>query len=61
MLEGISTDTSLPLGRNINLENTKLIPDIVILDLDMIRIVMEHWVLRQLHTTLVVAIYTSSI
>ena len=30
------------------------IPDIVILDLDMLRLVMEHRVLRQLHTTLVV-------
>ena len=37
------------------------IPDIVIFDLNMLRLVMEHWVLRQLHTTLVVAIYTSSI
>ena len=81
MLEGLSTDTSLPLGRNLDLENTKLlhevlklhpsqsihqhiiylfihrnilelhcsslhhIPDIVILDLDMLRIVMEHRVL----------------
>ena len=30
------------------------IPDIVILDLNVLRLVMEHWVLRQLHTTLVV-------
>ena len=37
------------------------IPDIVLLDLDMLRLVMEHRVLRQLHTTLVVTIYTSSI
>ena len=72
------TDSSLPLGRNLDLENTKLLPkvlklhfgqwlhqhisymfvcrnilelhysslhhilDIVILDLDMIRLVMEH-------------------
>ena len=72
------TDSSLPLGRDLNLENTKLlpevlkihsgqwlnqhtsylfihrnileihysslyhIPDIVILDLDMLRIIMEH-------------------
>ena len=36
------------------------IPDIVILDLDMLQLVMEHRVLRQLHTTLV-AIYTSGI
>ena len=86
-------DLSLPLGGNLDLENTKLlpevlkihssqwlsqhinylfihrnilelhfsslchIPDIVILDLDMLRHVMEHWVLRQLHATLVVAIY----
>ena len=92
-----STYTSLPLGRNLDLENTKLllevlklhpsqwfsqhisylfiyrnileldcsslhhIPDIVILDLDMLWLVMEHRVLQQLHTTLVVAIYTSSI
>ena len=96
MLEGI-TYSSLPLGGNLNLENIKLlpevlklhsgqwlsqhnsymfihrnilelhcsslhhIPDIVILDLDMLQLVMEHRVLRQLHTTLVVAIYTSSI
>ena len=37
------------------------IPDIVILDLDMLQLVMEHRVLRQIHTTLVVSIYTSSI
>ena len=90
-------ESSLPLGRNLDLENTYLlpkvlklhtgqwlsqhinylfiyrnilelhcsslhhIPDIVIFDLDMLRLVMEHRVLRQLHTTLVVAIYTSSI
>ena len=35
--------------------------DIVILDLDMLRLVMEHRVLQQLHTTLVVAMYTSGI
>ena len=35
--------------------------DIVIFDLDMLWIFMEHRVLRQLHTILVVAIYTSSI
>ena len=76
-----NTDTSLHLGRNLNLENTKLHPevikhypsqwlhqhisylfvrrnilelhysslhhihDIVILDLDMLRLVMEHWIL----------------
>ena len=81
MSEGINTDTSLPLGRNLDLENTKLlpevlklhpskwlsqhinylfirrnilelhysslhhIPEIVILDLDMLRLVMEHQVL----------------
>ena len=91
------TDSSLAFGGNLNLENTKLppelfklhigqwicqhisylfvyrnilelhfsymhhIPDIVTFDLDMLRIVMEHRVLRQLHTTLVVAIYTSRI
>ena len=74
-------DSSLPLGRDLDLENTKLlpeilkihsgqwlrqhisylivcrnilelyysplhhIPDIVILDLDMLRLVMEHWIL----------------
>ena len=32
-----------------------------LLDLYMLRLVMKHRVLRQLHTTLVVAIYTSSI
>ena len=37
------------------------IPNIVILDLDMLRLVMEHRVLRQLHMTLVVTMYTSSI
>ena len=81
MLEGL-IDSSLPLGRKLDLENTKLlpkqlklhssswlgqhisyllvrrnilelhcsslhhIPDIVIFDLDMFRLVMEHWVLR---------------
>ena len=90
-------DSSLPLGGNLDLENTKIllevfklhsgqwlsqhinylfvcrnilelhycslhhIHDIVIFDLDMLQLVMEHWVLRQLHTTLVVTIYTSSI
>ena len=90
-------DSSLPLGGNLDLEDTKLlldvlklhsgqwliqhisylfvprnilelhcsflhhIHDIVIFDLDMLRLVMEHWVLRKFHTTLVVAIYTSSI
>ena len=34
------------------------IPDIVILDLDMLRLVMKHWIL---HATLVVTMYTSSI
>ena len=34
------------------------IPDIVILDLDLLQLVVEHWVLRQLHPTLVVAKYT---
>ena len=33
--------------------------DIVILDLDVLRIVMEHWILRYLHTTLIVAEDTS--
>ena len=78
MSERLSTDTSLPLGRNLDLENTKLlpevlklhpsqwlsqhisylfvrrnilelhysplhhIPDIVVLDLNMLRFVMEH-------------------
>ena len=97
MLEGLSMDSSLPLGSNLDQENTKLLPevfklhpsqwlsqhishlfvrrnilephcsslhhilDIVIFDLDMLRLVMEHRVLRQIHTTLVVAIYTSII
>ena len=97
MLEWHNTETSLPLGRNLYLENINLIPevlklhpsqwisqhisylfvcssilelhysslhhilDIVIFDLDMLLLVMEHLVLRQLHTTLVAAIYTSSI
>ena len=91
------TNSSLPLGGNLDLENTKLlpevlklhsdqwisqhisymfvchkilelhcsslhhIPNIVIFDLDMLQLVMEHRVLRQLHTTLIVAIYTSSV
>ena len=37
------------------------IPDIVIFDLDMLRLFVEHRFLRQLHTSLVVIIYTSSI
>ena len=37
------------------------IPDIVILDLDMLQLVIERQVLQQLHTTLVVTIYTSRI
>ena len=51
MLEWIWV-SSLSLGENLNLENTKLhcsplhhIPDIVVLDLDMLRLVMEHWIL----------------
>ena len=90
-------DLTPPFGGNLNLENNKLvpevvklhsgqclgqhinylfvhhnilklhcsslhhIPDIVIFDLDLLRLVMEHRVLTQLHTNLVVAIYTSSI
>ena len=90
-------DSSFALGRNPDLENTKIlhellklhsgqwifqhisylfihrnildlnysflhhIPDILLLDPDMLRLVIEHWVLRQLHTTLVAAMYTSSI
>ena len=81
MSEGLNIDTSLPFRRNLDLENTKLLPEvlklhpsqwicqhisylficynilelhcsplhhihnIVILDLDMLRLVMEHWVL----------------
>ena len=91
------TDSSLPLGRKLDLENTKLlsevlklhsgqwlgqhisyfliyrnilelhysslhhIPHIVIFDLDLLQLVMEHRVLKKLHTTLVVTIYTSTI
>ena len=80
--------SSFPLGGNLDMENTKIlpevlelhpsqwifqhisylivccnilelhcsplhhIPDIVIFDLDMLRLVMEHRVLRQLHKTL---------
>ena len=29
MLEGLSMDTSLPLGRNIDLENTKLLSEVL--------------------------------
>ena len=85
------TDSSLPLRRNLNLENTNILPkvlkihygqwlgqqisyllihrnilelhysslhhihDILIFDLDMIQLVMEHRVLQQLHATMVVA------
>src|SRR5713226_6338314 len=37
------------------------IPDIVIFDLNMLQLVMERRILQEIHTTLVVAIYTSSI
>ena len=37
------------------------IPDIVILDLNMLQLVMEYWILRQIYTALVVTVYTSSI
>ena len=86
--------SSLSLGGNLDLENTKIlpevlelhpsqwlcqhisymflrrnilelqcsllhhIPDIVILDFHILRLVMEHRVLWQLHTTLVVTMYT---
>ena len=33
MLEWHSTDTSLPLGRNLDLENTKLLPEVLKLHL----------------------------
>ena len=33
MSEGHNTDTSLPLGRNFDLENTKLLPEVLKLDL----------------------------
>ena len=88
-------DSSLSLGGNLDLENTKLLSkvlelhpsqwirqhisylflrrniqelhysplhhifDIVILDLEMLRLVMEHQVFGQLHTTLVVTEDTS--
>ena len=29
MSEGLSTDTSLPLGRSLDLENTKLLPEVL--------------------------------
>ena len=81
MSEWHRIDASLPLGRTLDLENTKLLPevlefhpsqwlcqhinylflrrnilelhcshlhhilDIMILDLDMLRLVMEHWIL----------------
>ena len=62
MLE-IPLSRYLDLDHKLELHYSSLhhIPDMVILDLDMIRLVMEHWVLRQLHTTLVVIVYTSSI
>ena len=37
------------------------IPDIVELDLDVLRLVTEHWVFRQLHATMIVAEDTSHI
>ena len=37
------------------------IPNIVILDFDVLRLVMEHWILWQLHATLVVTMYIGSI
>ena len=37
------------------------VPDIVELDLDVLRFVMEHWVFRQLHANLIVAEDTSHI
>ena len=82
MSERLRIETSLPLGRNLDLENTKIlpevlklhssqclsqhisymsihhnilelhcsslhhIPDIVIFDLDMFQLFMEHWVLK---------------
>ena len=87
--------SSLSLGGNLDLENTKLlpevlelqpsqwlhqyisylflrrnilelhcsslhhIPDIVILDLDVLRLVMEQWVLGKFHISLVVTEHTS--
>ena len=89
--------SSLSLGGNLDMENTKLLPevlklhygqwicqhnnylflrhnilelhysslhhilDIVILHIDILQLFMEDQVLRKLHTTLIVAIYTSSI
>ena len=29
VLEGLSTDTSLPLARNLDLDNTKLLPEVL--------------------------------
>ena len=59
----------LPLLRDIDLDHKvelhcsslHHIPDILIFYLYMLRLVMEHRVLQQIHITLVVAIYTSSI
>ena len=59
----------LPLSRDLDLDHILElhcsplyhIHDIVILDLDMLRLVMEHQVLRQLHATLVITMYISSI
>ena len=89
------TDSSLPLGRDLDLENNKLlpevlklhstqwvrqyisylffchnilelhysslyhIPDILVHNLNVLRLVMKHWVLEQLHTTLLVVENTS--
>ena len=72
MSEWHSMDTSLPLRRNLDLGNTKILPEVLkihfvqwlcqhISYLFVHRNILEHWVLRQLHTTLVVSIYTSSI
>ena len=59
----LSLSRDLDMNKKLELHWSSMhhIPNIVIFDLDMLRIVMEHRVLQQLHTTLVVAIYTSSI
>ena len=63
-LMALSTHQLLFVRRNmleLHCSSLHHIPDIVIFDLDMLRLVMEQWVLWKLHTALVVAIYTSNI
>ena len=57
----LSIDLDLDHKLELHCSSLHHIPDIVIFDLDMLRLVMEHQALGKIHPTLVVAIYTSSI